>query len=474
MSKISAMLDTGRRSLGNSQTALQVVGHNIANKSTKGYSRQRVEQVSSPPIGVGSLRIGTGATTAAVSRINNDYLEKQVQKESSHLGTAEGRAQAMARVEEVYNEQMSKGLNRFISDFFNAFREMGSNPESMATRTLVKEAGAYLGKDFKRVNQQLKSVQEDIDQQIKAQVIEVNQITSEIASLNEKVQIAELTGGVANDERDRRTWLLRELGGKLNIKYAENAAGQVNVSAGDSVILVNGYDAMELQVKASPEREGKREGNVDIYCLSSKEGSPFVVTKQINGGSIGGILEVRDTVINNLLSDMDQMAFHLVDVVNTAHSNGYNQHDITGINFFNPLTGVKDASERVDLNKLIREDVGSIAAAAQQSSPGDNRIANIISGIQYQKLMGAGTATFDDHYNSLVGQVGIMAKKADNLLESQQAIVGQLDKIRDSISGVSLDEEATKMIEFQKTFDASARLIRTADEMLETVLNIKR
>ena len=112
------MMDTGKRSMMNSQTALQTVGHNIANKSTEGYSRQRVEIQAAEPNGIGKLRIGTGSKTAAVTRTNNPYLEKQIQKETAGLGYLEGKSDAMTRVEQVYNEQLNKGLNSFTTEFF--------------------------------------------------------------------------------------------------------------------------------------------------------------------------------------------------------------------------------------------------------------------------------------------------------------------------------------------------------------------
>ena len=128
MSKIHGMMDIGKRSMMNSQTALQTVGHNIANKSTEGYSRQRVELQTNEPVGIGKLRIGTGARSAAITRTNNPYLEKQIGKEQANLGFYRGRADALTRVEQVYNEQINKGLNQFIGDFFNAFREFANNP----------------------------------------------------------------------------------------------------------------------------------------------------------------------------------------------------------------------------------------------------------------------------------------------------------------------------------------------------------
>ena len=113
------------------------------------------------------------------------------------------------------------------------------------------------------------------------------------------------------------------------------------------------------------------------------------------------------------------------------------------------------------------------ADAAAPNAAGDNRVANVLSSLQYQKTMEDGTSTFDDYYNSLVGKIGIEAQRANSAQQSQDDIVGQLKNIRESISGVSLDEETTKMIEFQKSFDASARLVRTADEMMDTILQLK-
>ncbi|NQZ00381.1 MAG: flagellar hook-associated protein FlgK, partial [Bdellovibrionales bacterium] len=151
------------------------------------------------------------------------------------------------------------------------------------------------------------------------------------------------------------------------------------------------------------------------------------------------------------------------------------RYDNKGVAFFKFSTaeGASVAST-LEVNQDIKEDVGKIAAAGAPGSPGDNRIANILSSVQYKKTLEDGTFTVDDFYSSVVGQVGVETQRATSANETQIDAHKQLENIRESISGVSLDEEATKMIEFQKTFDASARLIKTADEMMDTVLNLKR
>ena len=474
MSKINALMDMGKRSLMNSQTALQTVGHNIASKSVEGYSRQRVDQVTNLPIGDGKMRIGMGARAAAVNRVNNPYLERQIGVEESHLGFLTGKQDAMTRVESIYNEQVNKGLNQYMSEFFNAFRELSNNPESLATRSLVKETADYVTKDFKRINAQLTGVQSDLDQQIKTHVNEINAFSTEIASLNEKIQTVELTGASANDERDRRDLLVKKLGDKVNIRWAQGEDGTVTVSAGNNALLVAGYDAKQLFVQATPESGNKGEGNFDVMYKSSEYATPFKVTEQLHGGSIGGLLEVRDTIINDLKDGVDEMAYSLADEINDVHSKGFNSYNQTGVDFFEQPLEVKHAAQHMKLNGDILKDAARIATGEIPGASGDNRIANKIAGLQYEKILSDGNASVDEYYNTMVGKVGVISKKTSNAHDSQEGIVKQLANIRESISGVSLDEETTKMIEFQKAFDASARIVKTADEMMDTVLNLKR
>jgi flagellar hook-associated protein 1 len=469
MSKISSMMDVGKRSLSNAQTALQTVSHNIANKSTEGFSRQRVDLVTNPPIGSGNVRIGMGARAAQVSRVNNPWLEKQIQRENTNLGFTDSRAQALSRVEQIYNEQNNKGLNQYLGDFYNAFRELANTPESLATRTLVKEAGTALAQDFKRVNGQLKDVQVDLDGQIKTSVEEVNQITKEIADLNGKIQLVEVQNIPANDERDRRDLLLKKLGEKMDVSWAEGKDGMVSVTAGNTAILVSGLSSRDLQASYTGDRD-----KVEIFYRSSDNGTLFNITDQIKGGRVGGALEIRDQLIEKHLDTIDNMAYSLASEVNKAHTAGFDKYGKTGIEFFDMPDDVQGAAERLNVNQEIALDSGKIAAAARLNSPGDNTIANIISSLQYQKVMDEGNSTIDDFYNAQVGQIGTIAQRAIKSNDTQKSVLDQLTQIRESISGVSLDEEATKMIEMQKAYDASARLIRTADEMFDTILNLKR
>ncbi|MCB0348185.1 MAG: flagellar hook-associated protein FlgK, partial [Bdellovibrionales bacterium] len=261
---------------------------------------------------------------------------------------------------------------------------------------------------------------------------------------------------------------------KINIKYAENDEGIVTVHAGSTAVLVSGYEAMKLSVQDAHGTNGERPGRAEIYFHPSDDLAPVKITNQINNGKIGGAIEIRDKVIEGLLDKNDELAFTIANEVNKVHIEGVDRYSKPGVLFFDILTNQKDASAQIRLNDSVEKDVGKIVAGYQMGGPGDNRVAHKIAGIQFQGVLNNGSANIDDFYNSLVGEVAVLTKQTNMRKDHHENIVKQLGNIRESISGVSLDEETTKMIEMQKAFDASARVIRTADELFDTVLNIKR
>ncbi len=474
MGRVSSLMTVGRRSMMNSQTGLHTVGHNIANKETEGYSRQRTETYANGAQGSGRRRIGMGATAAVVRRVNNPYLEKQIGNESSELATAQGRQQGLSRLEQIYNEQTVEGFNSSLTSFFNSFRELSTNPESMPRRTAVRAAAETLVNDFHNINSQLSEVSGDINSQLQISVHDLNSMTEEIAKLNNQIQEIELTGGWANDERDRREHLLKKVGEIVDIKWAEGEDSSVTVSTAKDALLVVGGVANHVDAVPTPAREGKNEGDYDIVYYHHDYAEPLVLTDRIEGGKLGGLLSVRRNELSGMKHDMDNLAFTIAKEVNGMHAKGFNAYNQTGVSFFDPMASANGAAEYLSLNSDIKVDSARIAVGRDPNRPGDNRVAIEIAELQYGKPVFGGTLTLDEFYNGMVGALGIKTQAANRQAEVQSNIVNQLNNVRESISGVSLDEEAAKMIEMQKHFDAAARLIRTADEVLETVINIKR
>lgn len=472
MSRVWSVMDIGKRAMMNSQNALQTVSHNVANKDTEGYSRQRVELKSSPPAGL-RLRYGQGAYTSAITRTNNAHLEKQIAGEMNKLATATAQGAALGRLEDVMNEQQESGVHKKVGNFFNAWRELSNNPENFALRQQVKDSAGEMTGAFKDLNENLGGILGDADFEIAVKIGEVNEITREIADLNQKIQQVELHAREANDERDRRDLLIKKLSGLVNISHAEGDGGIVTITAGRTAVLVSGYQQRELFVDKVADEEGKNP-SMRVFYRSTKKGTPDDVTNQFTSGALGGLISVRDGVVGDLMNKVNLMGYTIVSEVNEAHRAGFDRYSGAGGDFFVMPDSIENFSNSIDINPYIRKDVGRIAAAAATHSPGDNRVANIISMLQYKKVFSDGTSSLDDFYGAMVGEVGILAAKANGGIEAIGSNLHNLEKLRESISGVSLDEEAAKMIEYQKAYDASARLIRTADEMMQTVLDLKR
>lgn len=469
MAKIHGLLDVGRRGMAVSQSALNTTSHNIANKSTEGYSRQRVETQTTTPVGDGGQRIGTGARLSAINRTNNPWLEKQLEREGSNLAFLEGRSGALERLESAFNEQTIKGLSNSMSDFFNSFRELANNPESLTARTVVRDTASALVRSFQDMDRQIDSVSSELNNTIETGVNDVNTNVKEIAKLNQKIQQIEVGGNQANDERDRRDLLVKKLSEKLDISYAEDTkSGMLNITAGKTGVLVAGTSFSTL--KTSKDQNDQ----VRVLYPMSEKGTQVNITDQFKRGALGGSLELRDGEVAELKSSLADLAYNIASEVNNAHAEGFDRYSHQGGQFFSlPTDGTFDLSAW-KVSDAISGDVGRIAAAARPNAPGDNATANVIHSLQFKQVMGDGTFTFDNFYNSKVGQIGVMNQTARANLESQKNITDQLKNVRESISGVNLDEEAQKMIEFQKSYEASARIIRVADEMFDTVLNLKR
>lgn len=467
-------MNLGQRAMSNSQSALHTTAHNVANRQTEGFSRQRAEIASAPSYGQGKIRAGNGARLMSVQRVNNPYMERQLGDEKSKMGFFQGQASGLMRLEQVYNEQATEGLNTSMADFFNSFRELSTNPESQAKRIAVKESGDLLARDFSRVDQQLKNIRGDANSHVALTVNEINAKTKEIAGLNEQIQKIEMSGGYANDERDARDLAIKKLGEMTEIRWAEGSDSTVTISAANNALLVTSNEAHRLEVISTPANGGKAEGDYDVVYYHSKHAEPMVITDRLKGGRLGGVLSVRDGDVAEFKNKMDAMAFEISRQVNDIHEQGYNSYNKTGEAFFEPLSNSFDAAANMRIRPEVAGDVGRIVAGFDPYAAGDNRAANQMADIQHSKNLFDGKTSLNDFYKGIVTELGLRTQNANRAVETQEGVVKQLETLRESYSGVSIDEEMANMMEWQKQFDASARIIKTADEMMDTVLSLKR
>jgi flagellar hook-associated protein 1 FlgK len=464
MSIVYGILDKGRTALLTQQQAINVTGHNIANVNTPGYSRQRVDIETNEPYSSQPGQMGTGVKAVEIQRIYDRFLGAQINDENQDLGNWEAQKGVLERVEVIFDEVSGYGLNQAMSEFWTAWQELANNPSDYAVRAVLLAKSETMTTTFNNTYSNLTQIQKDIDTSIMGTTQEINSIAERIAGLNEKIALIEVGGQNANDHRDSRDLLLKELSLMIDIDSFEDSDGKVTVLAAGGKPLVENISSWNLSTQHDVDSDFQ-----DIVWTDS-DGNQVVVTSGISGGKLKGWLEVRDVTIPDYLSRLDDLAEGIITEVNGLHQGGFGLDGVDERDFFTAVTLTSALDMAVHQDIVV--DVNKIAAAGSDGGVGDNSNAIEIANLQNALKMDSDTATFDGYYNSLVSDVGSSVQTAKVNFEHQTLMITQLDNYRESISGVSLDEEMVNLIKFQQAYNAAAKLISVADELLDRVINM--
>jgi len=451
-------LEAGRRALMSHQYELTSIGHNIANVNTPGYSRQEVMLESTRPYESTDGKYGTGVQVATVRQIRDNFLTAQYRKESESQGHWQAMDRTMSQVESVLKEPSQNALNDLLNNFFNAWQQLTTSADSQTARSTLREQATLLIDGFHQASGRLDEVIDNLDSDVAAGVGELNQIAETVSQLNQQISFSELDKNTANDLRDRRDKLIDDLASKVQVQVIQERTGAVRVFIGSMEFIGNGnYQRLGTEVEST----GSRTIRQVVW-----EGTKTRLTKL--GGSIQALIEARDEVLPDYINRLDTLASNVVRQVNAQHVTGYGANNRTGINFFNP-SGVTAAS--INLSPEVSNDISSVAASSAADSPGNNEIALHIAGLKSALTMDNNASTFSEYYASLIGLVGVRARQAADSKENFDLVVSQLESSRQSVQGVSLDEEAVNMIRAQHAYDAAARMIVTIDQAMRTIID---
>ncbi len=475
--------DIARRAIVAQQQALEVTGHNIANAATPGYSRQRANLTASNPYTIPSMhrpnsagQIGTGVEVASVTRLRDEFTDYQYRSENQSLGNWEAQWQTLDRVEGIFAEPAAAGLKKAIGEFFNAWQDLSRDAGSDTVRAVVRQRGAAVSDMFRHIHKQLDDTRVDINEGIRLAVDDINSLAEQISALNVQVQSSELGGHRANDLRDKRDLLVDKLSGLVNINvFDENGQFAVVVN-GTSLVRHGAVTHMKLSLnQTSP---GVRE--VVWEKADGTEGLPVRATN----GRLAGLTSSRDQVMHNFMGALDDLANKFADEVNRIHGTGWyvregadldNLQDadwLSGMDFFASANGDPISASSIIINPDISDSAEGrrkIAAAGTKVT-GDGAIALQLGQLRNQEIPGL-NGTAEQRYEGILGVLGVESQKAQRLMNNQTMLVDQLDMRRQSVSGVSLDEEMTDMIRYQHAYNAAARLITTMDEVLDVLIN---
>ncbi len=619
MSSTFGNIELGKRSLMAHTQQISTAGHNISNADTQGYSRQRVQVKATDPLYRPDLsraetpgQLGQGTSIESVTRLRDELLDQRIVAQSNRETYWETRDKYYSMIEDIYNEPEEISVRGNMDKYWQGWQELSMYPESQAARQAVVTRGESLAESIQQRFKSLSGVGALINGDIEGSVRQVNNLTKQIAALNEEIVKSKAIGDNPNDLLDRRDLLIDDLSKIVNITSDNRDSDEFMIHL-DGHILVQGKIARGFDVEAMTDNNGYSR----VVWADTRDSA------QISGGSLGALIELRDVDIRNEIQSLNTMTMNFADLVNDVHRNAIGANNVTGLDFFSqqPFVtdtngnydrngdGVDDSSyifrftgtnalnpqEKVGLegemvlsgksgnvtvpyhatdtiedviarindsdgevkayldrnnhlvlkattatdpenpdfvirhvedsgmfltgysgilsmsgaegaynfdsanavntlrdnaqfsvspvtnpaayiavNQDIKKDVLSVAAAypvRQRSLVGDGRAAVEIASIRNTYVMIGKDRTFDDYFANSVTNVGLKGEQAETNYLSQNTIMNDLRNLRDSISGVNIDEELADIIKFQHGYNAAAKFVSVVDEMIDTVIN---
>lgn len=461
---IGSIFNISRNAMSVSQAAIQVTSSNIANVNTTGYARQGLAIEAAQPVAINNELLGSGVTSNGTIRYYDRYLEEAIREKNSDLNQQDTVNTYFQRIQSVLDENNSN-LSTSITAFFNAWNDLSADPTSVAVRTTVGASGESLAKTVRSVYSGLADIQKEADQDMGEQVGEINTMLSSLADLNQKIFESNATEGGAGDLITQQTELVKELSAKIDITSVEDQYGRLTIMTGKGRILVDGNKTWDLGV-----RQNETTGFNDIAWIDGS-GNAYDITNDIGNGSLKALVDVRDQYLGNgFIKDVNELAKALITQTNSIHETGYNLNGTTNTPFFEDLTG--DYAKNMDLSTAIKNDTKNIAATSSTSTPTGNDVALGLAALgEGNVVINGGQTTFASYVSSIVGHVGELTKNAKAMYDYEQNTMTVMEKQRESVSGVSIDDEMANLMKFQYAYQASARLFTVADQLFQTLLD---
>jgi flagellar hook-associated protein 1 FlgK len=464
-------INAARTSLEVNQKSIEVIGNNIANQTTDGYSRQQAIVHPFPAMHYGDFFVGHGVKIADIRRENDIFIDRQIRGKAVDLGMQEAMSRPLGELERVFGVG-DNSLSTSIDSFFDAVQELSADPADLVQRNNVIFQGQALATGFTSTVAELDSIKENINISLLSKIETINAQLSEVADLNDRIASIEVHGQTANSARDQRDLLAKSLAGTIGAIAYEDSRGMLALQLPTGLPLVQGGMAMSL----SAEFTGS---NLNLQLQAGG------VTRDLNlrslGGEFHGLLTLRDSFIPSLNADLDRLAYELAVAVNLQHQAGTGLDSTSGNLFFSmppnyqPAPPDPTAAEYLGAARqlaVVLTDPNQLAAGFS-SAPGDNRNALAIAAIGREYRIG-GTDSFTSLYGKIAATVGSESNQNQLFLKGAEDAMVQLENFRDGLVGVSLEEEMISLIQYQRGFQSSAKFLSTVDEMLSALMEIRR
>jgi flagellar hook-associated protein 1 len=460
MGTITSLMDIARQALMADQEALNVTSNNVANQNTAGYTREVVNFQSVDAFTLSGGTFGSGVTASATSQ-RDRVLEQLVQQQTQTQSQSGALESALQQIQNIFglssttSSASSTVLGTAVNAFFNSLSALTSNPSDTATRQSVLTAANTLAGAFNSASNQLAQVSSGLNQQVVSDVGQVNSLTTTIASLNAKISSLspDADAGALEDQRQSAIAQLSKLVGLDQISTENNG---ITLTTTNGAVLVSGSQSFALSTA--------QVGGV-THIFGGVTGQD--VTSNLTGGDLGGVLEARDQKLPAYQSALDSLAYGIGTQVNQQNALGIDGNGNPGAAIFSLPSSASGAAAAI---QVATTDAKAVAAAGPGEGSAGNTNALALANLSGASIVGGQTASA--FLASFLGQIGNDTSAATTDNSAQQATLTQLTTQRDSLSGVSLDEEAANLTQYQRAYQSAAQVFNIANSIMASALNL--
>jgi flagellar hook-associated protein 1 FlgK len=480
---INQIIEIGRRSLRTFNAGMNTVSQNIANAESEGYHRRRItiNSVATDAQGVvigppgATDRLG-GAGVGSFERLRDRLFTAMGREASTGLGAGEEEARLLDGVESVFGAGTEGSLTNVLSEFWNGWSDVADNPTDIGTREALLRKAQNLTSTLNRVDSDLNRIRTEAEDTLARTVDDVNDKLNRIAELNGRIEKSRNSGSPNYSAEDERDQLVKEVAENVPVKVLEDQQNGYQVTV-NGMSVVQGTNVVELDVQNGTPPPNPPDKLV-YFQGTNKTFQP--APNRRGDGKVGALLRTLNDTLRGVQGDIDTLTNDIVTQVNGIHTNGYDLNDVQGGNFFD---AAGTTAGTIALSDDLRDPDGPgpqpvgaallperIAAAAEDpATPGvSDGPGNSDQALSIFDLREA----LENEAIRIVSDVGNQLDEAQKTSSAQSGVLAQVDAMESGTSGVSIDEELTRMIEYQQSFAASSRIIQTAQQMMDTLLAI--
>lgn len=431
--------------------ALSVIQNNIVNANTPGYVRQ-TQTLEAQPFEP-QLSLPGGVLAGPVISARSEFLEQQVRQQQENFGQAQQQAADLRHVEPLFTLTGTSGLSSAMDQFFGSFSALSVNPNDASARHSVLDQASLLVDRFHSLTLGISQVAGNVDRQTSDNVAAINSMAAQVAQLNQQITAGvDQASDAGLDAQMHAT--LEELSGLANVTVLKEQNGAFTVCLGGQSLLVLGNRSFAVSADLS--------GPATVIRDSAGNDA----TASISRSQLGALIEDKNVKLPGYQTDINALAAAFADQVNAQLAQGLDRNGVTPAINLLQYAHAQDAAQSIAVTSITADQI----AAASSSSPGGNGNAIAVARLAQQPLVGG--ATFTDFFANLSARVGRDTAAANRNQSQYKDQLAQARDQRATLTGVSLDEEAAKLIQFQQAYQATGKLVGVLDTLTQTLMNL--